>query len=219
MHTLKNYTIIPNELATLFSPRDIYTLAVMYLYAVDLERINKKNYYVTDITVEQIASYGNISEDYITKLFLPRLKKSNFAIIETVQVSYRKKRTTYKLPKPISNFKIIHNTILTIGLDSELKGFLIGLFTCCDYKTLHTNFDMLQICDALNISKATFYRYKKELLNIYLFDCKRATTIMSSYSRGFDIRCSWLRLNPDIDLSGDTYINPYSHVIVDFSLL
>lgn len=217
MHTIKNYTIIPNEVASLFSPRDIYTLAVLYLYAIDEEKINKKDYCVTDLTMDQIASYGNISEDYITKSFLPRLKKSNFAIIETVQVSQKIKRNIYKLPKPQSNFKIIYNTILTVELDSEFKGFLIGLFTCCDNNTFHTNYDMLQICDSLNISRATFYRYKKELLNTYLIDCKKPVIIMSSYSTGFDIRSSWLRLIPDIDLSGDTYINPYINDIEDFS--
>lgn len=205
MVTIKNYTIFPDEAIQYFTPRDIYTVAVLYLYAVDIEVINNKEYYVSNLTIGQIAAYGNIKKDYIEKEFLPRLKNSNYIIVKTIQESQKVKRNIYKLPKPKRNFRFIHKDILNNPLvDTELKGFLISLFCCCDYNTLHCRLSTNEIIQELKISKATLFRYKKKLAGKYLFYEKSKSIYGSQYSSGIDIRCSWLRIHPKIDFSMDT---------------
>lgn len=217
MVTIKNYTLFPDKAIQYFSPRDIYTLAVLYLYALDVEVINKNEYYISDLTIDQIAAYGNIKKDYIEKKFLPRLKKSNYIIVKTIQERHKVKRNIYMLPKPKRNFRFIHKDFINNSLvDIELKGFLISLFCCSDYNTLHCRLSTNEILQEIKISRATFFRYKKELIGKYLFDDKNKSIYGSQYSTGIDIRCSWLRTHPGIDYSMDTYMNTYPDETIEF---
>ncbi|MEA4981534.1 MAG: hypothetical protein VB066_02345 [Paludibacter sp.] len=216
MISIKNYTVFPYEAIQYFSPRDIYTLSVLYLYSINVEVINNKEYYVCNLTVEQIASYGNIKKDYIADNFLPRLKQSNYVIVETKQEKHTVKRNIYKLPKPKNNFRFIYKDILTDSLSPELKGFLISLFCCCDNNTPHCRYNTDELLQEIKINRASFFRYKKELMGEYIFSDKVKSIYGSQYSSGIDIRCSWLRIHPQDDISKETYIYPNAEVFADF---
>ena len=65
---MKNYTVIPNRISSLFSPNDLYTLIGLYFTA--------NSNYSTDSTYLQIADITKQSFSYIKDNFMPRLEKS-----------------------------------------------------------------------------------------------------------------------------------------------
>lgn len=196
---MKTFTKIPNELGTKFSPNDVYTLTVMYLTA----KYDEKHFcYITDVTREQLADFTGLSLGYIKDEFLPRLKESKFCKIEPFTNGYKEKRNRYYLPDSNSNFRIINSRVIQDkGLTPKEKGFLISFFTICENRTLNCGLDERMIVDKLKLSKSTFDRYKKKLIekkylipfdNIDLFDH------LNNYCRGIEIRCEWIGTTSDI---------------------
>ena len=101
---MKNYTVIPNRISSLFSPNDLYTLIGLYFTA--------NSNYSTDSTYLQIADITKQSFSYIKDNFMPRLEKSGFCDRIELFIQERLKRKRYFLPHPQTNFRIIQKEVL-----------------------------------------------------------------------------------------------------------
>ena len=155
---MKNYTVIPNRISSLFSPNDLYTLIGLYFTA--------NSNYSTDSTYLQIADITKQSFSYIKDNFIPRLEKSGFCDRIEFFTQERLKRKRYFLPHPQTNFRIIQKEVLeNTDLTSEEKGFIIALY--CN--TVNNSFNLTMSWkfweEKIKVKKSTFYKIRKSLIN------------------------------------------------------
>jgi hypothetical protein len=185
---MKNYTILPNNASTMFSPKDLYSLTAIYLTATKVFTNKNATYYETDVTMNQLANYKGIKISYLKNELYPRLRTSEFCEIETHNYSHKLKRNNFILPKPNTDFSIINNKVLEDELAPKLKGFIIGLYTLCEGNSEFCYLDEVQITKELKLTRATYYRHKKELIQKgYIIDHNS-----KNYKGGLEIRCPWL---------------------------
>ena len=159
--TVKRYTIIPNEACKHFKGKDLYLLAGLYINA-PYERDGE--YMVTDTTFDQLAATTGVKVEYIRSYFIPKLKIDGYIRCETQQAGY-KKRNTYYLPNPKSNYKVIKAGLFTDNtLTDEEKGIVIGLYCMCVNNTFACGLSDKYIYNYWGISKNTFKKYRNQLM-------------------------------------------------------
>lgn len=188
---MKSYTIIPNEAGGIFNPRDLYTLTCLYLTA--------KDDYTTDSTREQLAKITGLSFAYIKDKFLPRLRKSEFCEIEgytELPDSQIRKRNKYILPQPVTNYRIISKKMLEdTNLTPTEKGIIIGLYSLTVNNSFNIGFNKSQISKHLNISRNSYLKYEKSLIEkgyIKLLSNDTTNDRHGDFSEGIVLNCSWL---------------------------
>ena len=185
---MKNYTVIPNRISSLFSPNDLYTLIGLYFTA--------NSNYSTDSTYLQIEDITKQSFSYIKDNFMPRLEKSGFCDRIELFIQEGLKRKRYFLPHPQTNFRIIQKEVLeNTDLTSEEKGFIIALY--CN--TVNNSFNLTMSWkfweEKIKVKKSTFYKIRKSLINKgYLKKLEDVPENPESedYPRDYMLCVSWL---------------------------
>lgn len=188
---MKSYTIIPNEAGKIFKPEDLYTITCMYLTA--------KDDYTTNSTREQLAEITGLSFAYIKDKFLPRLRSTKFCEIEEYTEfpdSQIKKRNKYILPQPQTNYRIISKEVLEdTNLTPAEKGIIIGLSSLSVNNSFNIGFNKSQISKSLNISRNSYLKYEKYLIEKgYITPLSEDITNSrhEDFSQGIVLKCSWL---------------------------
>ena len=159
--TLKSYTAIPIEVCKHFKGKDLYLLAGLYINA-PYER--GAEYMITDTTFEQLAETTGVKVEYIKDSFIPKLKEDGYIKCETRQIGY-KKRNTYYLTNPKTNYRIIKAGMFSDStLTDEEKGVIIGLYCLCVNSTFACGLSDRSIYNYWKMSKNTFKKYRNQLL-------------------------------------------------------
>ena len=159
----KDYFRIPNEVVKFFKLKDLYLVAGLY-NSVNYSKGRDKCY--TDITIEQLSKLTGVSQEYISKSFLPRFKRSHFGKCTTKQVSFKEKRNQYELPYPNENYRIMWKQLFSDGLLSpEEKGFIMGLYCLCYNNSFRLGLSDTAIIKELNLSPKTYRKYRDSLLD------------------------------------------------------
>jgi len=195
---MTTFTKIPNEISTIFSPNDVYTLTVMYIYSKYDEQ---SRCFVTNSSLQQLADKTGLSFAYMKDKFLPRLKASKFCKIELINEGYKEKRNKYYLPDTKSNFRIINSRVITDNnLSPNEKGFLISLFTKCENNSFNCGLEVRVVVELLKeISKTTYNRHKNRLIEkgyIKVFDDVDLLDEFN-YSSCLEIDCNWIGSTSD----------------------
>lgn len=158
----KDYFRIPNEVVKCFKLKDLYLVAGLYNSA-DYSKGRDKCY--TDITIEQLSKLTGVSQEYISKSFLPRFKRSHFGKCTTKQVLFKEKRNQYELPYPNENYRIIWKHLFSDDtLTPEEKGLMIGLYCLCYNNTFRIDFTDAVIAEKLGLSPKTYRKYRNSLI-------------------------------------------------------
>lgn len=92
------------------------------------------------------------------------MKKSNIINIEEKRIN-KFKRNIYHFPNINERFIIVNREIIDLKLSVELKGFLIQLFTLVLNGTYECNLKQTEIVERIKVSKNSYYKYMKELIN------------------------------------------------------
>lgn len=91
--------------------------------------------------------------------------------------------------------------ILEDSLADELKGLLIALYCVCENNRFNCGLPDYDIIRRLNISKATYYRHKKILIEkgyITPFDDVDYYDYFN-YCKGFELTCKWIGNNDETE--------------------
>ena len=119
----------------------------------------------TNITIEQLSKLTGVSQEYISKSFLRRFKRSHFGKCTTKQVLFKEKRNQYELPYPNENYRIIWKHLFSDDtLTPEEKGLMIGLYCLCYNNTFRIDFTDAVIAEKLGLSPKTYRKYRNSLI-------------------------------------------------------